>query len=54
MFQLALVADSSRRAITVRNKWFRNGKLCTYKAQIMESSAKLIMQLFTKITLAGA
>jgi len=29
MPQLALVADSSRRAITVRNEWFRTGRLCT-------------------------
>ena len=54
MLQLALVADSSRRAITVRNEWFRTRRLCTYKAQIVQSSVKLILQLFTKITLAGA
>jgi hypothetical protein len=50
MLQLALVADSSRRAITVRNEWFRTGRLCTYK----EPTVKLILQLFTTITLAGA
>jgi hypothetical protein len=54
MPQFALVADSSRRAITVRNEWFRTGRLCTYKAQIVTLSVKLILQLFTKITLAGA
>jgi hypothetical protein len=41
MFQLALVADSSRRAITVRNEWFQTGSLCTYKAQFKEPSAKI-------------
>jgi hypothetical protein len=54
MLQLALVADSSRRAITFRNEWFRTGRLCTYKAQIVELSVKLVLQLFTKITLVGA
>ena len=54
MPQLAFVADSSRRAITVRNEWFRTGRLCTYKARFVEPSVKLILQLFTKITLAGA
>lgn len=34
MPQLALVADSSRPAITVRNEWFRTGRLCTYAAQV--------------------
>jgi hypothetical protein len=43
MLQHALVADSSKLAITVRNEWFQTGSLCTYKAQIMEPSAKLIL-----------
>jgi hypothetical protein len=54
MPRLALVADSSRRAIAVRNEWFRTGRLCTYRAQVVKPSVKLILLLFTKIILAGA
>jgi hypothetical protein len=54
MPQLTLVADSSRRAITVRNEWFPTGRLCIYKAQVVEQPEKLILHLFTKNIMAGA